>query len=159
MGAKLAAGRGRVLWGEICEMNLSVQFIAIECCTCRVQFAMTAEMDDARRNDHRAFYCPAGHSQVYRGQSDLEKERQARQRAEQNLAYERERADRHANNARAQERRASAFKGVCTRIKKRVGKGVCPCCNRTFAQLSAHMATQHPNWAPDAEQKPEGAAK
>jgi hypothetical protein len=27
---------------------------------------------------------------------------------------------------------------------RRVDKGVCPCCNRTFTNLQRHMATKHP---------------
>lgn len=49
------------------------------------------------------------------------------------------------------ERRLSATQGVVTRIKNRVGKGVCPCCNRYFANVHRHMANQHPEFA--AEQK------
>ena len=46
----------------------------------------------------------------------------------------------------------SAQKGVTTRLKNRVQKGVCPCCNRYFAQLQRHMTTQHPNFAATAEE-------
>ena len=38
------------------------------------------------------------------------------------------------------------MKGQVTRIKKRVANGVCPCCNRTFKDLAAHMSTQHPDY-------------
>jgi hypothetical protein len=38
---------------------------------------------------------------------------------------------------------ARAFKGRVTRLKNRAAAGVCPCCNRTFAQLARHMATKH----------------
>lgn len=36
-----------------------------------------------------------------------------------------------------------ATKGVVTRLSKRASAGTCPCCNRTFKQLAAHMATKH----------------
>ena len=39
-----------------------------------------------------------------------------------------------------------ATKGVVTRLKKRAIAGVCPCCNRTFQQLAAHMAHKHPDY-------------
>ena len=50
----------------------------------------------------------------------------------------------------ATERQLSATRGVVTRIKNRVGHGVCPCCNRSFGNVARHMADQHPNWAAEA---------
>lgn len=46
----------------------------------------------------------------------------------------------------AAERRASALKGVATRMRNRAAAGVCPCCNRTFSQLATHMKKQHPDF-------------
>lgn len=48
-------------------------------------------------------------------------------------------------------RQLSAARGQVTRIKNRVGNGVCPCCNRSFGNLHRHMQTKHPGW-----KKPEG---
>lgn len=39
-----------------------------------------------------------------------------------------------------------AQKGQNTRLKKRIAAGVCPCCNRSFANLREHMAGQHPDF-------------
>ena len=47
----------------------------------------------------------------------------------------------------AAERSAAAYKGHLTRVKRRVGNGVCPCCNRTFKNLADHMTTKHPDYA------------
>ncbi len=35
-------------------------------------------------------------------------------------------------------------KNKLSRQLKRVNKGVCPCCNRTFVNLANHMKTTHP---------------
>lgn len=32
-------------------------------------------------------------------------------------------------------------------LRKRIAKGVCPCCKRTVSQMARHMATKHPNYA------------
>lgn len=50
------------------------------------------------------------------------------------------------------EHRRRAEKAAKTRLKNRVGKGVCPCCNRTFLDLQRHMQLKHPSFAgcPDA---------
>lgn len=37
-------------------------------------------------------------------------------------------------------------KGLLTRMKNRVGNGVCPCCNRHFKNLQGHMKTKHPEF-------------
>lgn len=36
-------------------------------------------------------------------------------------------------------------------IKKRVGNGVCPCCNRTFENLSRHMSCKHPEYKTESK--------
>ena len=58
--------------------------------------------------------------------------------------------ERQAENARNAERYqkncARAQKAAKTRIKNRIKNGVCPCCNRTFKQLAAHMKNKHPNY-------------
>jgi hypothetical protein len=134
-------------------IHLSINFFAQECPDCRVSFAMTTLMTNERREDYKSFYCPNGHAMSYkRGSSDLDKERQARQRAEQNVEYERQRVVREHAARLHQERRASTFKGHCTRIRKKVVQGKCPCgCDGTFANLRRHMAKHHPGWQPDAE--------
>jgi hypothetical protein len=45
------------------------------------------------------------------------------------------------------ERRRRAEKAAKTKIKNRVAKGVCPCCNRTFQNLADHMKSKHPDYA------------
>lgn len=96
------------------------------------------------------FYCPNGHSQSYVGKSheqrakeaeaELRKEKQRREWAEHNAKNARE-------DAQQAEYRRRAEKAAKTRIKNRVAKGVCPCCNRTFQDLQRHMTTKHPDYA------------
>lgn len=82
------------------------------------------------------FHCINGHSQIYIGETDAEK--LAAVRVELNAALEREsRANRLKEAARADLRRT----------KNRVANGVCPCCNRTFQNLAAHMKTKHTDYA------------
>lgn len=100
------------------------------------------------------FYCPYGHSQHYpkspreSAEDALRRERdRLAQRVAQKddeIAYQRDRAE-------ATERRLSAAKGQVTKIKNRVGHGVCPCCTRSFGNLHRHMQSQHPDYAANAE--------
>ena len=121
--------------------------VVLECGECGATFGMTAAFQRDRQNDHRTFYCVNGHPRHYPGQS-------AQEKAEAEAERQRQRADRLWRDAlaRAEERdharrQAAASRGVVTRMKRRIGKGVCPCCNRTFADLGRHMAGQHPEFA------------
>jgi hypothetical protein len=65
---------------------------------------------------------------------------------EADARWQREQKDREREAKEQAERRLSATRGVVTRIRNRVANGVCPCCNRTFADLHRHMASQHPEF-------------
>lgn len=41
---------------------------------------------------------------------------------------------------------ASYARGQLTKLKRRVSNGVCPCCNRSFADLHRHMTEKHPDY-------------
>ena len=111
------------------------------CVSCGVDFAMTDDLIRARRRDGKTFWCPNGHPQSYTetDATRLKKAQQELERARATQTHLRDQRD-------AAERSASAYKGQVTRIKKRVGNGVCPCCNRSFANLGRHMAGQHPDY-------------
>ena len=97
------------------------------------------------------FYCGYGHSQHFIvGETEAEKLRRERDRLAQRLAERDDEIKRQRELREGTERQLSATRGVVTRIKNRVGHGVCPCCNRTFGDLSRHMATKHPTYAAEA---------
>jgi len=114
-----------------------------DCANCGVVFAITEEMEDRRRNDHQTLYCPNGHSLSFQGASEAEKK----------AKVEKERADRlralllaEQDQSRAAQREAATAKASEVRLRWRVGNGVCPCCQRTFPALAAHVATKHPEF-------------
>lgn len=133
------------------------KLITEECCHsgCGVLFAMTEEFASERRKDHCLWYCPNGHSQHYSGKNEEERlkaqlaeERRQRQSAEQRVAMYADEAREEREKAAHERKRANGYKGHATRISRRVKHGVCICCNRTFADLAAHMATKHPDFTP-----------
>lgn len=130
----------------------AVKFYAMSCCQCSVRFAVLDEYDDERRKDGAFFHCPNGHSQSYadteakRLRKELDREQQRHNRALDRLRDERDRREQT-------ERKLSATRGVVTRTKNRVGKGVCPCCNRSFANLRKHMHSKHPQYAETPKEK------
>jgi hypothetical protein len=97
------------------------------------------------------FFCAYGHKQYYiEGESEETKLRRERDRLAQRVAEKDDEIKRQRDLREGTERQLSATRGVVTRIKNRVGHGVCPCCNRTFGDLSRHMMTKHPAYAVEA---------
>lgn len=122
-----------------------------DCSSCGLVYGMDARFVARRRADGRTFYCPNGHPQAFtRSELDLTRERLERANrrldsAEAQMVHERD-------QRQAAERSARAYKGQVTKIRRRVGNGVCPCCQRTFADLGRHMAGKHPDYA-DGDQR------
>jgi hypothetical protein len=122
-------------------ISADVDFFVEDCATCGTLFAMTVAFKDDRLESGKSFSCPNGHSMHYANsvQRQLKEARDAltRERAQ----HDQTRADRDHT-----EHRLRSTKGVVTRIKNRVGKGVCPCCHRSFHNLARHMTNKHPTW-------------
>ena len=121
---------------------LDVSFEAINCCSCGVPFAAPSFFFEKRRDTHEYFYCPNGHSQHFTAKTEAEK-------LKAELAEEQARHSRTLARLNTSERATKKAE----RKLKRVARGVCQCCNRTFTNLARHMATQHPEVAPPASGK------
>lgn len=132
-------------------------------CSCGAKQAMSTEANNLYRQSSQTFYCVHGHQRHYpqgpteeaKLREQLDKERRARQRAEQQIEYEAQIRRQETERADHEMRRANGYKGHATRITKRAKAGECPCCNRTFKQLAQHMANKHPTFTPlELEQRP-----
>lgn len=82
------------------------------CCNCGIEFAMPTQYRAVLKENHKAFYCPSGHSQYYCGETEAEKFKRYYESADR-------RADRASNNSEYHKRQASAYKGHFTRLKKK----------------------------------------
>ena len=130
------------------ETSLAVLVCPVAGCSITYAIPERLRADAARAGNSRiSWYCPNGHSVTYLGISEEE-------RLRRDLERERTRAGRLASErdqAKASERaqRAAATRARNQRDKerKRVGNGVCPCCNRSFTDLRRHMASKHPEHA------------
>jgi hypothetical protein len=123
------------------------RLVTEECCRCHTVFAMPDGLQgDARERPDVWFYCPLGHKQHYevgeiaKLKQKLEREQRRRKDAEATAVH-------YHDQATAAERSKRAYKGQLTKEHKRIGNGVCPCCNRHFANVERHMAGQHPDYA------------
>jgi hypothetical protein len=117
-----------------------------ECCSCGMVFALPHAMQLRLKKSHEWFYCPAGHTQHYTGQSDAEKAQAEAEKYKRLWKEEQRYAADVLSERNAAQRSLSATKGVLTRTKNRIAHGVCPCCNRSFVQLEKHMTTKHPEY-------------
>lgn len=107
------------------EAKYQSGFNVIECCACCLPFGVTSYFGQQRREDHQTFYCPAGHSNYYPAETDIEKERRKSRVLADQVRMEREQRER------------------LERQLKRVHKGTCPKCNRHFVNVERHMKTKH----------------
>lgn len=110
----------------------------IQCPQCEIRFAIPKPLYEVRLVDGELFYCPLGHSQYFPpGKSQIELEREAKIKAERQLASREE-------DLRSERASHAATKGHLTRAKERAEAGVCPHCHRSFAQVKRHVERMHP---------------
>ena len=107
---------------------------------------MPAPSQRKMREPHQTFSCPAGHAQQSVVASDTEAARKDAEKYRKLWQDEQRYAAAVVAERNDVRRKLSAAKGALTRTKKRVANGVCPCCNRTFQNLSRHMQGQHPGY-------------
>ncbi len=113
--------------------------LVITSCWCGITLAIPDDLYSQAHRRKTNVYCPLGHSFIYDNTVAEQNERLKRQ------------VDATRDLLRAEERSHIATRGHLTRRRKqldRVTRGVCPCCNRHFANVEKHMATQHPTFDP-----------
>ena len=123
------------------------------CYTCDSEMWLPMSLYDAaiKGREKIVFYCPYGHSQHFvSGESKEAILRRERDRLQQQLA-ERDDSIRHWIDETDKARKALGKERTALRkVHTRVAGGVCPCCNRSFAKLAAHMKTKHPEFNKEA---------
>lgn len=126
--------------------------LIVEQCWCGIQHAVPASLIRRQRDQQNAgqsqlsIYCPLGHAWTRAGTSEVDLlKRQIEQEQNRTIA-ERQRHDQTRAELRETENKRRAEKAAKTRMRNRIANGVCPCCNRYFAQLARHMANQHPEF-------------
>jgi hypothetical protein len=119
----------------------SITLELLECCNCGVAMGIPESFVKRRREDGNDFWCPNGHAQGWHGA----KSGMGKLKAE--AQQERERREAAERQALALQDQLAAAERERKRHAKRAKNGVCPCCNRSFAQLARHMKNQHPEYA------------
>lgn len=127
------------------SITLATEFEVIDCANCGMEFGVLASYIERRRKDGRSFNCPNGHSLSF-GKSEADKLREQLEAKQRRLDSAEARITHLKDQNDATERALRAQRGANTKLRKRVSNGVCPCCNRTFADLGRHMSGQHPDY-------------
>lgn len=112
----------------------------IHCSQCGTTFAIPDFMKKERMDNGGTFYCPNGHPRAFTKPKCQRLQEELDQKAKELTA------SRCETIAERQKRETSEreLKRHTTRTKN----GVCPCCNRSFANLRRHIATKHPTFTP-----------
>lgn len=132
------------------KFTWTASMTVVVCSACGIGFGIEEGhrlywLDHPEKN----FYCPNGHSQHYPGPTEKERAIKRAEFAEREAANLRDVLTMETLSHRA-------TKGKLTKMTKRVSNGVCPCCNRTFANVARHMGTQHPDFAPGGSGRSQG---
>lgn len=120
------------------QIKVAVQLEDHVCGNCGIPYAAPDYFWRERQKDGQSFYCPNGHSRVF-SETEAQKLQKEVVRLKGEVEWQRGRVS-------AKEKELVAQKGLTTKAKKklaRVENGVCPECNRTFANVARHMQTQH----------------
>jgi hypothetical protein len=130
----------------------------ITCAQCQVPFGLDDQTYTVLKQSSTNFHCPWGHSNYFpKGPTEAETLRTELNHAKQREARLRDEREAARSEAEHQRRRALGFQGQAAKVKKRVAAGTCPCCKRTFKQLAAHMASQHPEFSKEKVDEPADA--
>lgn len=129
----------KVKSGETVEITETIEFVLVECCKCATPFFMTKRLNAAFRANKETFCCPFGHQQGYYGKNTEDKLRDRIEQLEKKSLEEKEVLQ---NRWLDEMSRANKL----DKQLKRIHKGVCPCCNRSFQNLKRHMETKHPDF-------------
>ncbi len=126
---------GKHIQGEV------VDFTMLECGGCGIPFFVPTKWKNEKVNEHGGFKCPNGCNRIFTAETEKEKlqkeldnEKKLRLKEHEDLQ----------NKWLDEMGRANKLE----KKLKRVHKGVCPCCNRSFENLKKHMETKHPELAP-----------
>lgn len=114
----------------------------ITCPSCGICYGVPEHWIGSKRETKDQFYCPNGHTASFRKST-------ADKLAEQ-LSAAKQRQARLEDEAREERERANKAEAATKRLKKRAAAGNCPCCKRTFSNMSRHMQTKHPEFKAEA---------
>jgi hypothetical protein len=131
-------------------LTFNVRLTTIHCGECGGSYAINERYRRQKEEQGGTWtcpYCKCGWGYV---KSELDRAREQLQRTQTELRLANDRKEYYRNESEHFRRSRDGIKGVLTKVKRRVGKGTCPCCKRHFVNVERHMKVKHPTFA-DAE--------
>ena len=128
-------------------IETEITFVAVTCGECGCTFGLLEHHYKELADSNGSFCCPNGHGRRFTGETAAQKAA----RLEKALQFAQEDKIFWRDEAEARAKELQYKKASLTKLKNRVAKGICPCCNRGFTNLQRHMETQHPDYL--AEEK------
>lgn len=136
------------------QLTVSTELTTITCPSCGGTYAIShAFQNEARQQGgfKHCWTCPYCKTSRGYGKSSHEEEKEQLEAKIAALAREKQWAEErkayYEKEAAHFRKSRDGMRGVLAKERKRVGNGVCPCCNRSFGNLQRHMATKHPKHA------------
>jgi hypothetical protein len=127
--------------------TVETELMTVICVGCHTVFGMSEEKYWHYKNTHKSFKCPyCFQGQYFSDKSEKERLRDKLIEKQKTIESLREMNQRERDQSNRNMRRAIAHKGHYTRMRKKISKGQCPCCNKVFKNLKSHMVKQHPNF-------------
>ena len=102
------------------------------CSKCRDSFPMRIEKYEELEMCGNTFYCPQGHALIIGRKSIVDRMRSS-ERSER----------RRSNTIRGLYKSMESLRGVRTRDRNRLLRGVCPYCNKIPIEMVKHIQTHH----------------
>lgn len=131
----------------ILEISETTILQTTECCKCGAPFAFSKTVMDRQRKRGGSHWCPiCGNYQGWNGESEEAERKRQIAALKDEISRKAEEARRARQDAEYYQSSRNAYKGQVTKLKNRAANGVCPCCNRYFANLHRHMETKHPDF-------------
>src|SRR3954467_8134907 len=137
----------------VVKVGIGLDFVVMCCSSCGVTYALIEDMQRIRTSDGKTFYCPNRHGQHYGNSTEkqLAKAKQEAERLKKSLDFAERQENEGRERAKVAERSLSATRGQVTKLRKRLGAGVCPYCTRHFSALERHIHSKHPEQPLPAE--------
>lgn len=127
-------------------ITIGTQLKVIQCGECGGIYALNKRYVDMKWEGSGYWTCPYCICSWGYGKSEIDRMKEELKQAYKDTKFY---SDRLANERAAHEQTQMSLRGhkaAKTRLINRVSKGICPCCNRYFKNLHAHMENQHSDY-------------
>jgi hypothetical protein len=122
--------------------RMMLSMLYLECWSCGIPFGISSGFKEAATVNHMTFFCPRGCRLAF-GESQLDVLRKEKEKSA--LVFQAQINE--ANHARlVAEKKAKKAVADKRKLERRIAHGVCPCCNKTFADIANHMITEHKDY-------------